>query len=238
VATFDPSWLIYIGAALLLLAYAIRDELRLRIMIVVSTFVYIAYYYLVRGGPLWEAIVTSALMVGINLWVLAQILLERTTLRLSEDEKRLFDAFDTLNPGQFRRVLSLANWRTASDPDGTPLTREDEPSGALFYIFDGVISVEKRVRQFRLPEGNFVGEVGFILNRPTTATTVAPQGVRYVEWDASTLRSLSSKRPNLGNALNALLTRDLAKKLSGSYRPDDAMPPTAASVELLEAAES
>lgn len=50
--TFDPSWLIYVGAALLLIAYGIRDELRLRVMIVVSTFIYIAYYYLVGGGPL------------------------------------------------------------------------------------------------------------------------------------------------------------------------------------------
>ena len=87
---------------------------------------------------------------------------------------------------------------------------------------------------FRLPEGNFLGEVAYVLNRKITTTSVAPQGVRYVEWDAEQLRALSLKQPALGNALNALLTRDLAKKLKESYRPDDAMPATEASIELLE----
>ena len=233
-----PSWLIYLGAGLLLLAYAIRDELQLRVLIIISTFVYIAYYLVLPGGPLWDPIVTSLLMVLVNCWVLVQIALERTTFRLSDDEKQLFDAFETLTPGQFRRILKIARWRLAQDPDGTVLTREDEPSGGLFYIFEGIISVEKKGRPFRLPEGNFVGEVGYVLNRKTSATTVAPNGVRYVEWDADALRAISRQRPALGNALNALLTRDLAKKLTASYRPDDALPPTQASLELLETLES
>ena len=231
---YSHSWLIYIGAAMLLVAYAIRDELKLRVMIILATFIYIAYYYVVGGGPLWEAIITSVLMVGMNLWVLAQIVLERTTLRMTEDEKRLFDAFETLSPGQFRRVAKLAKWRTASDTQGTTLTLEAEPSSVLVYVFDGIVSVEKNGRQFRLPEGNFLGEVAYVLNRKITTTSVAPEGVRYVEWDADRLRALSLKYPALGNALNALLTRDLAKKLKESYRPDDAMPATEASIELLE----
>ncbi|MDY7097081.1 MAG: cyclic nucleotide-binding domain-containing protein [Pseudomonadota bacterium] len=235
---FDPDWLIYIGAGLLLLAYAIRDELRLRVLIVVSTFVYIAYYYLVDAGPLWEAIVTSLLMVAINLWVLGQIVMERTLLTMTPDEKQLYDGFETLSPGQFRRIAKLAKWQTATDPDGTVLTMENEPSDALFYVFEGTISVQKRDRQFRLPEGNFVGEVAYVLERRTTATTVAPQGVRYVEWDSEALRRLARKHESLRISLNALLTRDLARKLATSFRPpDDALPATQESRELLENAE-
>jgi len=221
----------------MLFAFFIRDELPLRSFIIVSTVIYIAYYYFALDPPLWDAIVTSVLMIFANLYVLAQVLLERTTFRLSEEAKRLFDAFETLTPGQFRRILQIAHWRVAEDPEGTVLTREAEPSGALFYVLEGIISVQKGERLFRLPEGNFVGEIAFVLKRKTTATTVAPQGVRYVEWDADALRRLGRRHPNLGNALNALLTRDLAKKLGASYRPDDALPPTRESVELLEAAE-
>jgi len=233
---FDPEWLIYPAAALLLIGYAIRDELRLRLLIVISTFVYIAYYAAV--GPLWGAIITSALMLSVNFWVLGQIILERTTLRMTEDEKLLFEAFDTLTPGQFRRIAAIAKWRQADDPSGTVLTQEEEPSDALFYIFDGNISVEKYGKQFRLPAGNFVGEVAFVLNRRTTATTVAPQGVRFVEWDCEALRGLGRKYEPLRISLNALLTRDLAKKLGRSYQPEDALPATKASIELLEEAQS
>jgi len=234
----ESAWLIHIGAALALLAFAVRDELKLRVLIILSTIVYISYYYLVPSPPLWDAIATSILMIGVNAFMLSRIALERTTLRLTQDEKALFDAFDTLSPGQFRRIAKLSRWHVCTDPDGTLLTREAEPSGSLFYIFDGIISVEKHGRRFRLPEGNFVGEVAYVLNRKTTTTTVAPPGLRYVEWDADALRDLGRKHPNLGNALNALLTRDLAKKLTASYRPDDAMPATKESVELLAAVET
>lgn len=234
----ESTWLIHIGAALALLAFAVRDEFKLRTLIIASTFIYIAYYYLVPDPPLWDAIGTSILMIAVNLFVLGQIALERTTLRLSEDEKALFDAFDTLTPGQFRRIAKIARWHRTNDPDGTVLTREAEPSGELFYIFDGIISVEKHGRRFRLPAGNFVGEVAYVLNRKTTTTSVAPPGVCYVSWDAEGLRKLGRRFPNLGNALNALLTRDLAKKLNTSYRPDDALPATRETVELLEAVEA
>ncbi|MEM1051456.1 MAG: cyclic nucleotide-binding domain-containing protein [Pseudomonadota bacterium] len=233
---FNPEWLIYPAAALLLIGYAIRDELRLRLLIVVSTFVYIAYYFAVPSGPLWGAIVTSALMLGINFWVLGQIILERTTLRMSDDEKHLFKAFDTLTPGQFRRLAALAEWQQAEDPSGTILTHEDRPSGTLFYIFKGDVSVEKYGRRFRLPEGNFVGEVAFVLARNTTATTIAPKGVRFVEWDCDALRQLGQKYEPLRISLNALLTRDLANKLGRSYQPDDALPATQETIELLQEA--
>nr|WP_298925380.1 cyclic nucleotide-binding domain-containing protein [uncultured Erythrobacter sp.] len=235
---FDPSWLIHIGAALLLLAYAIRDELKLRLLIIVSTFIYIAYYYLAADPPLWDAIITSALMIVINIIVLGQIVLERTTFRLDPDEKALFDAFETLTPGQFRRIAKIATWRTSDDADGVILTREQEPSDSLFYLFEGTISVEKGDRRFRLPEGNFVGEVAFVLKRKTTATTIAPKGVRFVEWDSTVLRKLSDKYPALGNALNALLTRDLARKIGASFRPDDAMPADDQSDTLLQNAQA
>lgn len=213
--------LIYLAAGLLLIGYAIRDELRLRVLITVSSFVYIAYYFAV--GPLWGAIITSILMLAVNFWVLGQILLERTTFRLSDDEKSLFEAFETLTPGQFRKVLKAAKWRTASGVGGTHLTVEDEPLRGLFYVFEGVALIEKGGQRFGLPERNFVGEIGYVLERPASATAIAPPGLRYVEWNSNVLRALSDKHPALGNALNALLTRDLAKKLTASYRPSDAV---------------
>ncbi|MGB3807447.1 MAG: hypothetical protein WA936_09625 [Erythrobacter sp.] len=48
----ESAWLIHIGAALALLAFAVRDELKLRVLIIVSTVVYISYYYLVPDPPL------------------------------------------------------------------------------------------------------------------------------------------------------------------------------------------
>ncbi len=221
---FDPAWLIHIATAILLIGYFIRDELKLRVMIIVSSIVFNFYYWLVPSPPLWDAVMTGFLLIAVNIYVLAQVLLERTTFRMSDDEKRLFDAFETLTPGQFRRILKIAEWRKAAKAHSIILTREGEQTSRLYYIVSGTVAVEKGEHKFGLPAQNFVGEVAFVLDGQATATTLAPAGVRYVLWDAEALRELGEKYPALGNALNALLTRDLARKLTESYRPDDALP--------------
>jgi len=229
---FDPEWLVRIATAILLLAYFIRDELKLRLMIIAATLVYNLYYWLVPDPPLWESVIGGFLMVAVNLYVLFQVMLDRTTLRMSDEEKGLFAAFETLTPGQFRRVLKTAQWRKVGDiaqvhevgeAQEHQLTIQGEPSAKLYFIFDGPIRVSKGKHCFGLPQGNFVGEVAYVLQGPATATTWAPSGTYYVEWDASGLRKLGEKHPALGNALNSLLTRDLAEKLKESYRPDDAL---------------
>ncbi len=230
---FDPEWLVRIATAMLLIAYFIRDELKLRLMIIAATLVFNLYYWLVPDPPLWESVIGGFLMVGVNLYVLFQVLLDRTTFRMSDEEKRLFAAFETLSPGQFRRILKTAEWRRVEETTKLRevesaqehvLTRQGEPSAKLYFIFEGAIRVAKGEHSFRLPHGNFVGEVAFVLEGDATATTTAPAGTYYVEWDAQALRRLGEKYPALGNALNALLTRDLAGKLRESYRPDDALP--------------
>jgi len=230
---FDPEWLVRIATAMLLIAYFIRDELKLRLMIIAATLVFNLYYWLVPDPPLWESVIGGFLMVAVNLYVLFQVLLDRTTFRMSEEEKQLFAAFETLSPGQFRRILKTAEWRRVEettqvhrveDTSGHVLTRQGHPSAKLYFIFEGAIQVTKGEHNFRLPQGNFVGEVAFVLEGAATATTTAPAGTYYVEWDAQALRKLGAKHPALGNALNALLTRDLAGKLRESYRPDDALP--------------
>ncbi|MEO9461502.1 MAG: cyclic nucleotide-binding domain-containing protein [Marinomonas sp.] len=220
----SPALLIHAGALLYIIAFIVRDELVLRLLVVIGSGLYILYYYLFPAAPLWDAIISSVIMVGANFYVIAQVILERTTFRMSDSERRLFDAFETLNPGQFRQLLKHAEWKTASSEEGDVLTREGETTPALYYVVDGTIAAQKEDQRFRLPAGNFVGEIAYILGIATTATTIAPEGTRYVRWDADVLRRLSDKRPALGNALNALLTRDLAIKLKTSYQPRNAMP--------------
>lgn len=231
----NASLLIHLGAVLYILAFLVRDELILRLLVLAGSVFYILYYFLFPEEPLWDAIITSVILILANLFVLFQIILERTTLNMTPEEKELFDAFDTLSPGQFRHIARIAQWKTATGEEGDTLTWEAQPSRALFYIAEGVISVDKAGRLFRLPAGNFVGEIAYVLGRETTATTVAPSGVRYVEWNSDALRKLSARKPNLGNAITALLTRDLARKLSASYRPEAALPANEETRELIAA---
>lgn len=194
------------------MASVVREQLVLRLLVIAGTALYILYYFLYPEVPLWDAIFTSVIMGFANLYVINQVMLERTLLRMSDDEKQLFDAFETLNPGQFRHLLKHAQWNAAIDRTGTILTREDQPCSGLNCAF--------------------LGEIAYVLNRETTATTIAPAGSRYVRWDTTDLGALSKKKPVLGNALNALLTRDLARKRTKSYQPSSALPANEETQEL------
>jgi hypothetical protein len=214
----DASLLIHAGAVAYIIAFLARDELHLRVLALTGSFLYICYDFFFPAVPLWDAIISSSILIAANLVVRSRIVLERTTFSLSDEEKELFAAFETLSPGQFRKVLKLARWSVADQP--VELTKDGMPQDDLFFIFSGSVAVTKSDQAFKIHQGKFVGEIAYILQQPPSATAIADMGVRYVSWNADDLRKLGEKNPELGNALVALLTRDLAAKLSTSYQAE------------------
>src|SRR6516164_5723253 len=73
---------------LYLASYSVRDILWLRILTIVAGVLLIPYYYL-QSKPLWIAISWNLVFVGINLFWVARLLLERRSVQLTEDEQRL-----------------------------------------------------------------------------------------------------------------------------------------------------
>lgn len=215
---FDPAWLIHVGTALLLIGYFIRDELKLRVMIIVSSAVFNFYYWLVPDPPLWDAVLTGVLMIAVNLWVLSQVLMDRTTFRMTVEEKRLFSMLSSLTPGQFRKLLRIARWSKPESNSPQLLTEEDKPSDRLFFVVDGEVTIRKQEQDFPLPAGHFVGEIAFVRGGAATANVWAPMGTRLIDWNVEELSALGERYPALGNAVAALLTQDLADKLAVSWR--------------------
>lgn len=212
----DASLLLHAGAVVYVIAFLFRDEALIRLFSVIGTLLYMGYYFWYPAEPLWDAIITSTIFLGANVVVIFMILLERTTFRMSEDEKRLYEGFATLTPGEFRRLLKLASWN-ASDGEAV-LTRAGERPSRLFYILDGDVLIDKGGSQFPVSDGRFIGEIGFVLGEPATGTVTAPEGTRYVSWTSDELERLGRKKPAIGTALTALLGKDLARKLAESVQ--------------------
>jgi CRP-like cAMP-binding protein len=101
------------------------------------------------------------------------------------------------------------------DAEATLCTVGRRPE-ALYLVVAGEVRVVRDGRAFRVGAGNFIGEVSFLLGGPATATVLALPGARCVLWPRPELERLMSRSPSLSNALNALLNKDLARKLSSS----------------------
>jgi len=213
---FSISMLINLAALLYFIGFLVRDELLLRLLILGGTILYLLYYFLFPGGPLWNAIVTSGVLGLANVWVLAKIVFERTTLALTEDEKTLFECLGRLTPGQFRKIMKHGTWVHVEKP--MELCRQDNKAQHLFYLLRGTASVEKNGKKFNINPHNFIGEVAFILDGSYSATAKVDEGACYVEWDSIRLKALMEDNNSLANAVNAMFNRDIATKLSASYQ--------------------
>jgi CRP-like cAMP-binding protein len=206
--------LIHVAALISVAALTCRDQIVLRGLLVLSTLLYILYYFVVPEVLLWDAIFWTAVNLGVNLFVMSRLLLARTQFRLSEDERRLFAALGTLEPGEFRALMKVAIWRKTETTQ--ILVREGAPVEKIFYVLDGRPKVSKAGRSFPIRPLAFIGEIGFLRKTPATATVTVDPGTCYVEWPAKALSALQLRRPSIKIALDSLLASDMAAKMAAA----------------------
>lgn len=219
--TFTPPD-IYVHLALLcyICGFLVRDELVLRSMVLLGSFFYVLYYYFISDPPLWAAIFSSGAIICANLFILVQVLAERSMIGLSASDRALYAEFVTLNPGQFRALMRHAQMIEAVG--GEVLCRAGAVQSQLYLIQSGDVVLDRGGKRATVGQGQFIGEVSFLLGGTASATVTAQAGARYVAWDHAVLRRLMAKSPALSNALLALLNGDIARKLAVSS-PDNAL---------------
>ncbi|WP_298492723.1 cyclic nucleotide-binding domain-containing protein [uncultured Maritimibacter sp.] len=213
-----------VGAWIALLVYAAfffdlfgflaRDELWLRLLMLAASALYLVYYYSVADRPLWDAIITNAVLAGANLIMICVVVLERTTLAMPQETAALYRRFPMLTPGQFRRLLKLGE---AHDPEApVVLTEAGAPVEHLFYVVDGSVEIEKSGRASALPAGVFIGELAFLTGQSASATVSVKPGTRYIRWDTATLRRAMDRSEKFKVAMSAQFNTDLVAKVSQS----------------------
>lgn len=205
--------LVYLAFLLDMLGFLARDELKLRLLMLLGMVFYMAYYATVAETPLWDPIITNGLLAAINLVMIVIVVLERTTFAMSADQARIFAQFRLLSPGQFRRLLRHGQTIEADRPRA--IVREGRSVTEICYLIDGVATMEKGGQRFEMQPGNFVGEVGFLTDSPASATVQVDAGTRYVVWDVARLHRLFKRQPALRNAMLAQINQDLALKVAG-----------------------
>ncbi len=194
--------------------FLVRDELLLRVLILVGTTLYILYYYHISDTPLWDAIWTSAVIGMTNIVMILVIWRERSTIGMSAAMLSLYRAFPTLYPGQFRQIMKHADWRTVEQPE--VLCTKDEAFDKLYFITKGEVHLERAGGSNAIPANNFIGEISFLIGGNATATVIAPTGTEYVVWNRGDLDGMTKKSLKLSNALSALFNEDIARKLAQS----------------------
>lgn len=206
--------LVHLAAATQIVGFLVRDQIILRVMILIGTGLYIAYYYIEPSVPLWDAIICGILMAGANLFMIVRLLADRRPGLFDEEDLLIYGTIRQIAPGEFKRLMKRAQKGQASCD--LILTSEGKVSEYLYFLLGGEVSISKDETVGYLQAPMFIGEISYILNQPASATTIMRTGGRYTRWRASDLRAFLAKQEKLQSALEVAFNRDLASKLAGS----------------------
>ncbi len=207
-------YLIHIGALCYFVCFLFRDQLWLRLFAVVGDLVYTAFYFTAADVPLWNAIVYSLMNMAINLVMIGLILQDRRMMPLDDNDLRLYQSFQGMTPGDFRRLRKIGKWHRPESSQ--TLTTEGANLEHLYFVVEGDVEIKKAGRHIPVSPGIFIGEVAYLKNAPASASVVAKPGTRYISWSHSDLKKIVSRHESLRQSLGHLLSADLAAKVANS----------------------
>lgn len=204
--------LIHVASLLALLGMMMRDQLRLRALVLAGACFEVVYYWLHPATPLWPSIVWALLISAVNVAVMAMIWQDRRAGRLTPEEREILVHLAGLQPGELRRLLRLGTRHEETGP--AELTREGEVPAHLHFVHRGDILIRKGGRDIHAFPPAFIGEVSLLLGGGATATVRLPEGGVWVSWDRKALAGLFRREPAIRSAFERILNRELAGKLS------------------------
>lgn len=209
----------HVANAIALIAYLFRDQVHLRLVVILSMALQAIYYLLISsGGPLFDPLIWKILTIVLNIGMIGLLFRDRLRFGIDDEVRPFFEAIDVLSPGQFRRLLSTA----ARVPGPMTLTQRGVRPGSLFYVLSGAAEVNKDGRRLNVGAGAFIAEIAFLTGGLATADVSLQAGARVLQWDVERLRALMRKEKAIDIALRGLLSRDLAVKTSQSALPEQA----------------
>jgi len=215
----NPDVLIYMAGGSFVLGYLIIHQIGLRLMLLLGTALYIAYYATVAEAPLWGAIYTSVATGTANMIGLIALFARRSNWAVPRAHRDLYGEFAHLSPGDFRALMRRGHRRITTQDE--VLTTEGQPVTQLVYVISGRAQVSKRGESFDIPPGVFIGEVAYLLGKPAAATNTLPAGAEIVTWNAADLTRAAARSARLKLTLEAAIARDMAAKVTLAVPPGD-----------------
>ena len=206
----------FIGHAsmgLIAISFFAKDNLFLRGLSILACLVGIAYNYFIPVGPIWIPIFWNILFIGINLYRIIGIILERRGVNLNDKELELFETiFKGFSPVEFMKLMRISSWQTVEA--NYHMIEQGTHLKGLYLLFNGeVIIKQDDVEIARSKDGSLIGEISFIRGGEATATVITACPSEYVYWAGDDLKKLLLRNPNMDIAMKQVFSMELSKKL-------------------------
>lgn len=200
----------------LLFAYLMRDIILLRIFTLISGTAGILYYIYISlyGRWMWVDIFWETLFILVNLVQLIILVRNKRAIHLTDEESDIYAKYFSKNftKEDFYKLIRLGTIMRA-DP-GEQLVMQGEKVLRLVFLCEGAADIIVDNEDVGVcKNGNFIGEMSFISNKPASATVRISETARYIMWIQEDLKKLLAKNPELEFSLSRVLNEDLVSKL-------------------------
>ena len=95
-----------------------------------------------------------------------------------------------------------------------PIITQGKPVNDLILIYNGLVDVivnDKKVAE--LKDGQFVGEMSFLTEKPATATCIVKHDTECMVWDQEGFKDLLKRNPSLYFSIQSLLSAQVSDAL-------------------------
>ena len=209
---FGIGGLINLSNIVFLVAYSVRDVLKLRILAIVGEGLTLPYYYF-QNEILWPPIVWGVAFIIVNTIRVVATALERRPVVLSDKEEYLYRvAFSSINKREFLKLVTLARWIDCS-PGEVILEKGQHISEAIVVIAGDLEAILSGNSRMALRPGQLIGDVSAYSGLASPMDVVARGPGTLAKWDLRQLREFTANRPVLRAKLLQVVSLDLSVKL-------------------------
>ena len=199
----------HLAFGLIAFSFLVKDILWLRLVSILASAFGMAYNYFIPADPMWIAIGWNGVFIAVNLYHIAVIIYEKRPIKMAPKDKELYETlFKDLSPVEYLKISKVAQWITYKS--GEKIIRQNTPVTDLILIYNGTVDVavdNKGVAQ--LKDGQFVGEMSFLTEKPATATCIVKHDTECLVWKQPEFKDLLKRNPSLYYTIQGLLSNQL-----------------------------
>ena len=209
------SGLINLSNIVFLVAFSVRDVLKLRILAIVGEGLTLPYYYF-QHEKLWPPIFWGAAFMLVNAIRVLATALERRPVVLSDREEKLYRvAFSSIDKREFLKLVSLARWVDCSA--GEVILKKGQPvCDAIVLISGEMEAILGSKSRMALRPGQLIGDGSAYSGLASPVDIVARSRASLAKWDLRHLTEFTDSRPVLRAKLLNIVSADLAGKLTAA----------------------
>ena len=199
----------HLAFGLIAFSFLVKDILWLRVVSILASLFSIFYNYVIPLEPMWIAVGWNIVFVVVNLYHIGVIIYEKRPVQMNPKDKELYETlFKDLSPVEYLKISKVSEWKKFKC--GEIIIRQDNLVKDLILIYNGTVDVvvdKKKVAQ--LKDGQFVGEMSFLTEKPATATCIVRHDCECLVWKQPEFKDLLKRNPSLYYTIQSLLSNQL-----------------------------